>query len=85
MELTVVVAIIVALAAVVIPMVGQAKRDGQVAEVLQLIDSVRNVVPFDKGSCLIGFRHHVAIRDRLSSAPEATARTKAMPMPTNTR
>ena len=42
LELTVVVAIIVALAAVVIPMVGQAKRDGQVADVLQLIDSVRN-------------------------------------------
>jgi len=44
LELTVVVAIIVALAAVVIPMVGQAKRDGQVAEVLQLVDSLRTAV-----------------------------------------
>ena len=44
LELTVVVAIIVALAAVVIPMVGQAKRDGQVEEVLQLVDSLRTAV-----------------------------------------
>lgn len=54
LELTVVVAIIVALAAVVIPMVGQARRDGQVAEVLQVVDSLRTGVHrfhADTGRC----------------------------------
>ena len=41
MELVVVVAIMVALAAVVVPMVGSAKRDAQVAQVLQVTDSLR--------------------------------------------
>ncbi|MAG56461.1 MAG: hypothetical protein CMJ83_09235 [Planctomycetes bacterium] len=41
-ELTVVVAIIVALAAVMVPMVGSAKRDGQVAEILQMVDPLRS-------------------------------------------
>lgn len=40
-ELTVVVAIIIALAAIIVPMVGSAKRDGQAAELLQVIDSLR--------------------------------------------
>jgi general secretion pathway protein G len=41
-ELTVVVAIIIALAAIIVPMVGSAKRDGQAAEMLQVIDSLRS-------------------------------------------
>lgn len=53
-ELTVVVAIIVALAAVVVPMVGSAKRDGEVAEILQVVDSLRNACQkhySDTGTC----------------------------------
>lgn len=43
-ELTVVVAVIVALAAVVVPMVGSARREGQVESLLQVVDTLR-------GSC----------------------------------
>ena len=71
-ELTVVIAIIVALAAVVIPMVGQAKRDGQVSAILKLVESLRTAamkhhsdtgrIAREDGSKRGPNQHHLAIR-----------------------
>ena len=54
LELTVVVAIVVALAAVVIPMVSEARRDAELAQVFETIERARSaVVEFhrDTGRC----------------------------------